>query len=246
MNSDKELFRNKTAIVTGGTRGIGRAIVDLLKSMGCYVVYTGTKRKANLDEDNMSRFLTLDFLEESSIIKFIKTIQNLPKINILINNAGANIIEPINQVTLERWEKIIRINLTGAMRLMNVVSRIMIKEKIIGKMLNISSIFGVVSRQKRNSYSSSKFGMIGLTKASALDLAPYGILVNALCPGFVDTDLTKSMLSPKELGALTREVPLQRLAQPHEIAKAAAFLCSDYNTYMTGQTLVVDGGFVIQ
>jgi 3-oxoacyl-[acyl-carrier protein] reductase len=119
-------------------------------------------------------------------------------------------------------------------------------QKTGGKILNISSIFGVVSKEKRNAYSASKTGLIGLTRSSALDLAQYNILVNALCPGFTMTELTKSVLSKADMDKLRADVPLQRFAEVDEIARAGLFLCSDQNTYITGQTLVVDGGFTIR
>jgi 3-oxoacyl-[acyl-carrier protein] reductase len=109
--------------------------------------------------------------------------------------------------------------------------------------VNVSSIFGLVSRSKRDSYSASKAGLIGLTRAAALDLAPYGILVNALCPGFTLTDLTRSILSKDEMKRLSSEIPLGRFAREEEIAASAVFLCSDLNTYITGQAIAVDGGF---
>ena len=164
----------------------------------------------------------------------------------MINNAGINIIESIDEVKYENWEKILAVNLTGPMHLTKAVAKTMKKNKHGGKILNISSIFGVVSKAKRNSYSASKSGLMGLTRASSLDLAPYNILVNTLCPGFTSTELTKSILSSKEMKDLSLQVPLGRFADASEIAKIAVFLCSDLNTYLTGQTIVVDGGVTTQ
>jgi 3-oxoacyl-[acyl-carrier protein] reductase len=237
-------FSGKTAIVTGATRGIGRAIADLLQKCGAHVICTGTRVAHTIDQGR--EFIPLDFCDEPSVTDFFRAIKKFPTIDVLVNNAGINVIESIDQIQLEHWEKIIKVNLTGSMRLMKEVSQVMIKNKTRGKMLNISSIFGLVSKAKRNSYSASKSGMIGLTKASALDLAPYGILVNALCPGFTKTELTESILSPQEREALAKQVPLGRFASVEEMAWAAAFLCSDYNGFMTGQMLVADGGFTIR
>ena len=117
---------------------------------------------------------------------------------------------------------------------------------IKGKILNIGSIFGVISKEKRASYSSSKSAITGLTKASALDLAEYGILVNTLAPGFTDTELTRSVLGEEGMKELCLRVPLKRIAHVNEIANWGLFLCSDMNSYITGQTFIVDGGFVIQ
>jgi 3-oxoacyl-[acyl-carrier protein] reductase len=239
-------FSGKIAIVTGGTRGIGKSIVMLLEKLGCYVIYTGTKA-ANDTIIKNGRYEQLDLSEIDSIHRFCKdVITNMSSIDILINNAGINIIESIDNIKDENWERILEVNLTGSMRLMREVAKVMKKNNRGGRILNISSIFGVISREKRSSYSASKAGLIGLTKASALDLAPYNILVNALCPGFTLTELTLSILSEEEMKLLSSEVPLGRFANVYEIAKVAIFLCSDLNTYITGQAILVDGGITIK
>ena len=117
------------------------------------------------------------------------------------------------------------------------------KKQKSGKIINIASIFGVVSKEKRAAYSATKWGLIGFTKAVALDLALFNVQVNAVSPGFVDTDLTRKILGLKNMKQLTKTIPQGRLAKPDEIAKVVLFLCSDYNTYITGQNIVVDGGF---
>jgi len=239
-------FSGKTAIVTGGTRGIGKCIVQLLSRQGCDVICTGTKRSSDHDLRG-SRFEQLDLSDEASINCFVKEIiEPHHGIDILVNNAGINKIEPIDEISDDDWEKILTVNLTGAMRMTRAVSKNMKKNKKNGRILNISSIFGVVSKSRRNAYSASKTGLIGLTRASALDLAPDNILVNALCPGFTMTELTQSVLSKMDMEELRREVPLGRFAEVDEIARAALFLCSGSNTYITGQTLLVDGGFTIR
>lgn len=236
----------KTAIVTGGTRGIGRSIVTHLVESRCNVIYTGTKDK-NKNVIPNARYEQLDLSNQKSIEYFLENVlQNIPKVDILINNAGINIIEPIDEIQNNHWDEVLMVNLTGPMRIMKEISKMMKKNKIEGKILNISSIFGVVSRVKRNAYSASKSGLIGLTHASALDLAPYNILVNAICPGFTDTELSKTILTKKELEELTARIPLGRFADASEIAKIAVILCSDLNTYITGQTIVVDGGVTIE
>lgn len=240
-------FSGKTAVVTGGTRGIGKHIVDLLVDLKCRVFYTGRARcKGKTARDSSKFYLQLDFTDKKSIFCFLGKIRKIPKIDILVNNAGINMIEPIDKINFSHWQKILEVNLTGAMQLMQEISNSMLKKRIPGRILNISSIFGVISKPKRDSYSASKSGLIGLTKAAALDLAPYGILVNALCPGFTLTDLTQSILSKDDIRSLCMEIPLGRFADQQEIAKIAVFLCSEMNTYMTGQALVVDGGFTIR
>jgi 3-oxoacyl-[acyl-carrier protein] reductase len=238
-------FKGKVALVTGGTRGIGKATCDLLSYSGCEVMATGTKPiKCGKNARGVTYF-QLDFLDKRSTDNFITMLSTIQKIDILINNAGINIIEPIYKIDEESWDKVLKVNLTGPMLIANKVSSIMKKRKK-GRILNVSSIFGLISRNGRDSYSASKAGLIGLTRAMALDLAPHNILVNALCPGFTATELTKSMLSPSEIRSLAQDVPLSRFAAADEIAIAACFLCSELNTYMTGQTIVVDGGYTIK
>lgn len=243
MNVD---FTGKTAIVTGGTRGIGKSIVVLLLDAGCNVIYTGKQKKPQNAIKNAT-YEQLDLSDKESISQFIKNVINKSKkIDILINNAGINIIEPIDELKEENWQKVLDVNLTGPMILIKEISKKMKKNNNDGKILNVSSIFGCISKAERNSYSASKTGLIGLTRASALDLAPYNILVNALCPGFTLTELTKSILSKSEIKDLAAQIPLGRFADVSEIARNAVFLCSDLNSYMTGQIFVVDGGFIIK
>jgi len=238
-------FSKKTAIVTGGTRGIGKSIVSLFLESGCYVIYTGTKKQP-ISSIKDGQYEQLDLSDEKSTDRFVKKIiDKTSRIDILVNNAGINIVEPIDEIQDENWEKVLAVNLTGSMRLMRAVAKVM-KNGHGGRILNVSSIFGIVSKAKRSSYSASKAGIIGLTRASSLDLAPYNILVNALCPGFTSTELTKSILSSKEINDLSSQIPLGRFADTQEIAKIAVFLCSNLNTYLTGQTIVVDGGITVK
>lgn len=237
-------LKNKTAIVTGGTRGIGKAICNALLKSGCNVIATGTSKKAPYKKKGI-RYLQLDFLDTESIKSFLKTTRELTRIDILINNAGINIIESLNKLNKDNWDKVLQVNLTGPMLLTKEVSRIMKKQKS-GRILNISSIWGVISKSGRSSYAASKTGLIGLTRSAALDLADHNILVNALCPGFTNSELTNSTLSQEEIESLSEQIPMKRFASVEEIANIALFLCSDLNTYITGQTIIADGGFTIQ
>lgn len=238
-------FKGKTAIVTGGTRGIGSAICKKLYEHRCNVIYTGQESYPNTKNDTRLHYLPLNFLDNHSIQGFIKKIEQLESIDILINNAGINAIESIHSITEENWENILQVNLTGPMLLTKAVSKIM-KKSQSGRILNISSIWGVISKEKRNAYSASKTGVLGLTRSSALDLAQNNILVNALCPGFTDTELTRTVLSKAEIKKLTDQIPLKRFAHVDEIAEISVFLCSDRNTYITGQVIIADGGFTIK
>lgn len=239
-------FKGKIAIVTGGTRGIGKSICEFLWQLGCDVVAVGTKKnKKEFRNKERLRFFQLDFLNTTSIDSFIKVVKRLKHIDILINNAGINIIESIYNLEKDNWDKVLQVNLTGPMLLTKEIASIM-KKKKKGRILNVSSIWGVIAKEKRNSYAATKTGLIGLTRSVALDLAPYNILVNSLCPGFTMTELTKSTLSRSEIISLAAQIPLGRFANVNEIARVAVFLCSDLNTYITGQAIVVDGGFTIK
>ena len=214
--------------------------------MGCSVIATGTTvGKTEVETKDRMRFLQLDLLDAQSVGAFVSEIGKLDRIDVLVNNAGINIIEPIDSLNKDSWDKILQVNLTGPMLLAKEVACVM-RKKGKGKILNVSSIWGVISKEKRDAYSASKTGLIGLTRAMALDLAPHNILVNALCPGFTMTELTRSTMSDKEIDAVSRQIPLGRLADVDEIAGIAVFLCSDLNTYLTGQAIVVDGGFTIR
>lgn len=240
-------LKGKNAIITGGTRGIGRGICELLLSLECNVTATGTKINKNKCTEGIEKlnYLQLDYLSSESLELFLDYIKGFEKIDILINNAGINIVEPIDDLNKENWDKVLQVNLTGPMFLSRAVASIM-KRHENGKILNISSIWGVIGKEKRNAYAASKTGLIGITRTIALDLAPYNILVNALCPGFTVTDLTRSTLNEKEIRNLSNQIPLGRLAETGDIAKTAVFLCSDLNSYITGQTIIADGGFTIR
>jgi len=240
-------FSNKTVIITGGTRGIGAAIMNNFCNAGANVVITGTKKPEDVITDSPNhrhniQYHKLDFSDNKSVKEFINVINKLNKIDVLINNAGVNKVETITEISLDDWDWINAVNLRGPFILTQAVSKKM-KDQNFGNIVNIASIFGIVSKQKRASYSSTKWGLIGFTKAVALDMAPFNVHVNAVSPGFVDTELTREILGPKSIKKLGKTIPQGRIAKPDEIANVVLFLCSDLNTYITGQNIVVDGGF---
>ena len=214
----------KTVLLTGGSRGIGKAIFEELKEE--FNVLTPSREELSLDN--------LDSIDD-----YFKT---APNIDILINNAGINIIKEIESILDEDIQQVNMINLVAPLKLIQNCVKLM-KPKKEGKIVNVSSIWGIRSKEKRTLYSATKFGLIGQTKALARELGKYNILINAICPGFTATDLTMQSLNHKELEDIQGEIPLKRLAEPSEIAKSVKFLISDDNSYITGQTLVVDGGF---
>tara|TARA_Y100001970_G_scaffold15871_1_gene17867 strand:+ start:51864 stop:52607 length:744 start_codon:yes stop_codon:yes gene_type:complete len=240
-------FSNKTILITGGTRGIGFGILKLLQKKNASIITTGTNvneiKKLNQNSKGKKiKYFYLDFTDADSINNFLNKISELKKIDILINNAGVNKIDRIDKINENDWDLINNVNLKGPFLLTREVSKIM-KKNHSGKILNIASIFSTVSKQKRATYSATKWGIIGFTKAIALDLAPDNILVNAVSPGFVDTELTRKILGNEGIKEIKNSIPQKRLANVEEIANTILFLVSDYNTYITGQNLIIDGGF---
>lgn len=234
-------FKGKKILVTGYSSGIGNCLIKKYLSLGAKVYSTSTKlefKKKNLI------VLKCNFLNQNSQDIFFKKIENIT-FDVVVNNAGINIIDEIYNIKDQDIEKIIRINLTIPAQIIKFTSRRMIKRRK-GKIINISSIFGSISKSKRASYSSSKSGLIGLTKASALDLAKYNILVNSVSPGFIDTKLTKKILGKNLMKKIKNQIPLKKIAKPDEIIPYIIFLSSDNNNYITGQNCVIDGGFVVQ
>jgi len=242
-------LENKTVVVTGGTRGIGAATVEAFLESGARVYATGTDLQVlnELNESAKSKtkpveYLYLDFTLPDSVSECLGILSKLDRIDVLVNNAGVNKINPIDEIAEEDWDWINAVNLRGPFLITKMFAKKM-KEQKSGRIVNISSIFGVVSKEKRAAYSTTKWGLIGLTKAIALDLAPDNILVNVVSPGFVDTELTKRVLGEEGIDELVGKIPQLRLANCKEIAKTVLFLASEHNTYITGQNIIVDGGF---
>lgn len=237
------------ALVTGGTRGIGAAIVEVLAEAGADVIATGrspslvgTKNEPDLARRRTVRYEVCDFLDQAATEAFAVRMGGAG-LSILINNAGINRIALAGDVDMRDWDAVQRVNLRAPMLLMRAVAPGM-AERGYGRIVNVSSIFGHVSRSKRVSYSTSKAGLLGMTRAVALDYASRNVLVNTVAPGFVDTELTRSILSESERAELTRAVPVGRFGHEREIALLVAFLASPLNGYVTGQSVIADGGYV--
>ena len=207
-------FSNKTIVITGGTRGIGAAIVESFQKCNAEIIATGTNNK-ELDRLNREsagkiiKYIHLDFTSNESVQEFLVYLDNQDHIDVLINNAGVNKIDSIQDVTEDDWDWINNVNLRGPFLLTRIVADRM-KKQGYGWMVNIASIFGVVSKTKRAAYSATKWGLIGFTKAVALELAPHNILINAVSPGFVDTELTQQILGDKEIKNLVNNIPQKR------------------------------------
>jgi 3-oxoacyl-[acyl-carrier protein] reductase len=217
---------NKRALVTGAARGIGLAIANKLNELGIIVI--------------MPKRSELDLLSNESIDEYIHLLKE--PVDILINNAGINPLAGTTEMTDRDIEDTIQTNLIGPMRLTRGIIPSMIRQNY-GRIVNISSIWSVVSKPRRLVYSVSKSGLNGMTRSMAVEMGRYNILINSIAPGFVNTELTRQNNSEEEIKAIAEKIPLGRLAESSEIAELVAFLCSDKNTYITGQTIMIDGGY---
>lgn len=242
-------FKNKTILITGATRGIGKQIAHDLEFLGAKLLLTGTKSKEIIElnekaklEQSKRKYFHLDILDKKSLKKFILEINRIETIDGLINNAGINRLNKIQDSKDNDWDEMIDVNLTAPYKLIKAVAKNMIREKY-GRIVNIGSIFGKISKEKRSIYSATKFGIHGLTVGSSNDLAKHNILVNTLSPGFILTELTENNLSAKEINQLKNEIPLKKLGSTKDISKIVIFLMSDLNLYITGQNIIADGGY---
>src|SRR3989344_2994080 len=221
-----EGIKYKTVFLTGASRGIGYAIAKRLK-----------EEKYNIISPNRQE---LDLASDVSLSNYFEKNKNIP-VDILINNAGINNPQWIHELEDENITRTFAVNLIAPLKLIRTYSHHMI-QKQWGRIINISSMFGIVARGKQLSYVASKHGMCSLTKALALELGQYNILVNVVCPGFVKTDLTNRNSNEKN-DILAKDIPLKRFAKPEEIAEVVAFLISERNTYINGASIVIDGGY---
>jgi NAD(P)-dependent dehydrogenase (short-subunit alcohol dehydrogenase family) len=219
-------MRQRTALVTGAARGIGAAIAESLRQQDVRVLDAGRAE--------------MDLSDPASITAWLG--RHGGEVDILVNNAGINVLNDVEAITPEDWSAMVQVDLTAPLQLLQGVAPGM-RVRGWGRIVNISSIFGVVTRERRGAYSAVKAGLNGLTRTAAVELAPYGILVNSVCPGYVATDLTRQNNSPADLEKIEATIPMGRLAEPEEIARFVGWLCSEANTYLTGQTILVDGGF---
>ncbi|MDP1812000.1 MAG: SDR family oxidoreductase [Sediminibacterium sp.] len=237
----------KTALITGGTRGIGKAIAQCLLAAGATVMVTGTKINEieKLNAENVSdriQYLQVDFSSESSISTFLEHIGKQSVIDILVNNAGVNRINLNTETSSGDYDFLNNINLKAPYLISREVSRLM-KKNNYGRIVNITSIWSTITRPGRSLYALTKWGMVGLTKTLSVELAENNILVNAVGPGFTMTELTASTNTPEEIEKISAMIPMKRMAQPVEIANLVLFLCSDLNSYLTGQNIIIDGGY---
>jgi 3-oxoacyl-[acyl-carrier protein] reductase len=232
----------RVAVITGASRGIGSSIAKKMSDLGYYVIGTSTTAGEVDQNGHVAQWLQVDFSNQISLTQFLKDLDNLDQIDALINNSGINIIKPLDEVSIDDYLRIEQINLRAPFFISGIIAKKM-GEAGKGKIVNIASIWSVVSKKNRTLYSTMKSGLHGLTRSMAVEFAEKGVLINSVSPGFVNTDLTKESLSKADADFLKDQIPLNRFAETYEIAELVAFLAGDSNSYITGQNIIIDGGF---
>jgi len=250
MNNQLFDLSGRVALVTGGSKGLGKAMARALALAGADIIISsrheaelqqalheileGTQRRGHLVVADMARREDVDRLAHSAL-------EQMNRVDILINNAGTNLPQEIEQVRDEDWDRIVQINLTSCMALSRALVPQM-KQRRWGRVIYISSVMGLASKEGRNAYSATKSALLGLTRSGALELGPFGITVNAVAPGLFLTDLPGRVLTTEEKEQFAQRTALGRWGDPDELAGPVLMLATEAGSYITGATLVVDGG----
>ena len=229
----------RRALVTGGSRGIGHAIATRLIADGATVTATGTKPGGSHPDG--CDYEPVDFLDTTAARDFVGRMAGRGY-DILVNNAGINRLAPFAEIADEDFLRIQQINVVAPMMLCRALVPGM-AARGWGRIVNLSSIWGKISKAHRASYSASKFALDGMTAALAAEVAGHGVLANCVAPGFTDTELTRRSLGEDGIRAIVKDIPAGRLGRPEEIAALVAWLCGPENTYVSGQNIAIDGGF---
>jgi len=252
MERNRDMLTGKIAVVTGAGRGIGREIAKVLASQGAAVIvnYHGSAQKAAQTvkeiEDNggKAEAFQCDVSDFNSAGKFMEyVIKTYGRVDILVNNAGITRDGLLMRMSEEDFDAVVNTNLKGAFNCIRHVARQMLKQKS-GRIINISSVSGVLGNAGQVNYAASKAGIIGMTKSAARELASRGITVNAIAPGFINTEMT-AVLSDAVKESTKAQIPMKMFGEAKDVAEAAAFLASDKARYITGQVLCVDGGMAM-
>lgn len=242
-----EKYKDKTVLVTGASRGIGKAIAAKFAAQGAFVIGTATTEASanqitkNFTSDNLSGSgLILNIADKLSVEDFENKLKQLNAPDILVNNAGITRDNLLMRMKDDEWEDVVNTNLTGMYRVTKLCLRAMMKARY-GRIINISSVVGLSGNAGQTNYSASKAGMIGFTRSLAREVGSRGVTVNAVAPGFIETDMTNE-LNIDVRDSILNQIALGRLGQADEIASVVDFLASDEAAYITGQTISVNGG----
>ena len=241
-------LNGRVALVTGSTRGIGREIAATLAGCGARVAVVGRDAgrasEAATAIGALARPYTADVSDTAQVATLIEAVErDFGSLDILVNNAGVTKDNILLRLKDEDWDTVLAANLRGAFATVRAAARGMMKRRW-GRIINISSVVGLIGNKGQSNYAASKAGLIGFTKSVAKEFASRNILANAIAPGFIETDMTSAMTAEART-ALSAQIPLERLGTPKDIAGVAAFLASEHAAYITGQVFVVDGGMVM-
>ena len=248
------MLDKRVSLVTGASRGIGRAIAIALARDGLHTVINYTAHEAAAQETlaavqaagGTAQLAHFDVARADEVDAAVKAITDQHgRLDVVVNNAGIAIDGLILRLKEEDWAQVISVNLTGALHVARAAARHLLKAKDSGRLINITSVVGEMGKTGQTSYVAAKAGLIGLTRSLARELAPRGVTVNAVSPGFIDTDMTTAHVQGAAREALLAQIPLGRIGRPEDVAEAVRFLTSPESSYITGQVLRVNGGMYV-